>query len=214
MKFNVSYKTSSGTRLNVHMEVKKLTRKQLQVYLMKTRQERDDTYKNTINVRHYNTKPCCPPQVALFNEFPTKQYFYVVIGTIYYGEFMVSYPKCQAVQEHRKSYLFTGTARKISKSIVNRIVALFPDSQAFRTGGCLGCKYKNTQRCNTFMPSLEAVGVRIEQLTKDHFEHLEYPKNQRILSSIGGFYTDENLSKDQLMSIIQGGSNYEINQIF
>lgn len=152
----------------------------------------------------YDTRPCCPPRVKLFSEFPKHSYVYLFLVSLSYENYLEFSPKTKASKN--PMFLFMSGSHKITRGIANGISTSFR-GQAFRVGGCLGCSYSKNRKCRRLCPALEGTGINVVELTSDIFGiDIEWykPKSEvTVMRALSAIYTDETITKSKFKEVIR-----------
>jgi predicted metal-binding protein len=195
--------TSSGAKIPVEVQVKRVTRDDMLKFQTKNKDERNNWCTQGKPCSKYGCRPCCPPKVKMFSELKEHKYMYLVFVKIELDDYYKVYPNVK----ESKSWCYFGMdgTHKMSRNIQNKISCSF-EGQAFRVGGCLGCQYPKTGKCKRFAPALEATGIDVCKLSAEIFgEFITWrraKKPMKNMIAIGGIYTDEVISKSKLKEVI------------
>lgn len=148
----------------------------------------------------YDSRPCCPPRVPMFEKFPAHSHAYLVAVVLTVEDYYLFSPR--TAKSPQRKFLFLNAAHKITRAVSNSIVTSF-DGQAFRVGGCLGCGYAKNGKCRRLCPPLEGTGINVVDLAKDVFDlDLSWGMDCTQMAAIGAIYTDEIISKSKFKEVV------------
>lgn len=206
MVLSLNYITKQKGELPINVWVKRVLRATMLEYQIDNKEERNSwCLQEPKPCFMYNCKPCCPPKVKLFSQFPIKKYMYVVMVGISFEDYCNYSPKTKELGK-RAHFLYMSAAHKISASIQNSISSSF-EGQAFRVWGCVGCRYMKDGKCKRFMPPLEGTGINVIQLAEDLFDFTMLWSNPirpiTELVALGGIYTDEEITTKEFKEVIK-----------
>lgn len=196
---------SSGNDLPITIQIARLTRERMLSYQITSENSRNQWCSlSGKTCPKYGCRPCCPPNVKMFNKMAPHRYMYLVQVKITledYLEYSSGHPK-----NTNTKFLFMSLTHKITRNISNRIVGSF-DGQVFKVGGCLGCTYSKDGKCKRFAPALEGTGIDLAAISRGVFStDLDWstPNNEMLsMTAIGGIYTDELISKENLKGVVK-----------
>lgn len=156
----------------------------------------------------YGVRPCCPPKLKLFTEFPKYKYMYLVKVSMEIEDYCEYSPK--TAESPRKQFLFMNMGHMTTRNIVNRTVSSF-DGQPFRVGGCLGCTFTRDGRCKRFMPPLEGTGLDLHEVVKEFFGvEIDWTTETHDLSTmtaLGGLLTNREITKGAIFNAARRACN-------
>lgn len=211
MKLNRLYVTASKSEMPVTIEIKRLSRNDMLGFLANDREDRNEWCQRGKCCGKYGQRPCCPPRVPMFDKLPEKEYMYLVMVKIGIQDYLDCYPK--VAESKTRTYFSMDGSHKMTRNIQNRIATSF-DGQAFRVGGCLGCRYTKDGVCKRFAPPLEGTGIDVCKLSVDVFgEDVEWTQEYKgdpsmtKMIAIGGVYTNETISKKRLIAAVDEACN-------
>lgn len=208
MKFNYVAE-STGNTLELEVEFKRVDPKSLHQFLADPKDRNGlCTQGGKKSCAKYNTRPCCPPNLKMFDEFPQKKYLYLIKVTTTLTDYCRYSEK--TAESDRKNFLFMNIGHVITRNVVNRTVNQFK-GQGFRVGGCLGCTYHKDQRCKKFMPPLEGTGLILDDVVQNVFgSEIEWATTGEpleLMTALGAIMTDEEISKARLIEAIKISCN-------
>ncbi len=201
--------TNSGAHVPIKIDLRRVSpEKVLKHQIAKDKNERNSWCLHDKPCPKYNTRPCCPPKVKLFEEYKPRKYVYLMEIIVNLKDYYNSYPKVK----DNKGWVYLGMSgthkmtRGISNIAIKRIAQEF-GGQAFRVGECLGCQYHKTGKCHYFMPPLESAGVDLCALSLDVFKTeilWAKPKNpMEYMIALGAIYTDAVIPKSKFKEVIE-----------
>ena len=185
---------TTGNRIPVTIEIKRVDQDTLIRYQTQDIKERNNWCTRNNPCINYNIKPCCPPKAPLFNHLKPHKFVYLDMVQISTNDY---YYKAYPNIGKSKSWAYLGMegAHKMTCNISNKIVNAF-SGQIFRVGECPGCEYNKTGKCKRFAPSLQATGINVVSIAKEVFGidiTWKDDKNEIIplMVAVGAIYTDE-----------------------
>lgn len=201
--------TSTGNRLPVQVDLKRVDPSRvLNHKISKNREERNSLCLRGKPCPKYDTRPCCPPRVPLFEEYKSRKYVYLMETVMYLKDYFEVYSK------NTGAYFGIGGTHKMTRAINNKVLKQLAQDfggQAFRVGGCLGCQYHKTGKCNYFMPPLESAGIDLCALSLDVFGReiiWSKPNNpMEYMVALGALYTDAVIPKNKFKEVIRLACN-------
>ena len=200
--------TSSGAHMPIEIYLKRIAPEiVLKHQIAKNRVERNSWCLRGKPCAKYDTRPCCPPRVKMFSEYKPRKYMYLMETILYLDDYYRVYPNVK----ESKSWAYFGMdgTHKMTRGISNKVIKIIAQKfggQAFRVGGCLGCQYHKTGKCNYFMPPLESAGVDLSALSLEVFDReilwAKPKKPMEYMLALGGLYTDAEIPKIAFKEVI------------
>jgi len=201
--------TQGGFDLPIHFQLARVSPERvLKHQIAKDKDERNSWCLHGKPCAKYDTRPCCPPRVRMFSEYKVRKYVYLMETKLYLSDYYEVYPNVKA----SKSWAYFGMdgTHKMTRGISNKVIKQIAQEyggQAFRVGGCLGCQYHKTGKCNYFMPPLESAGVDLCALSLDVFKTeilwAKPKKPMEYMIALGAIYTDEVIPKSKFKEVIE-----------
>ena len=218
LKFKTTYITAS-TKKEMPMRIKVVKMKPKEFYnrfqKTKERDVRDEwCLRGDNKCEKFDTRPCCPPVLKLFHQFPRRKRMYLFYVEIRKKEFYKASPL--VAKNQSAEFLWNGGSHKFTRIVSNRIsesLSQDKESQGFRVGGCLGCQWTKKKYCKFFMPPLEGVGIDLTAVSEEVFGHkMQWFKMNEgryidTMVAIGGVYTDRNITKQEIKEAIKNACN-------
>lgn len=204
MIINTHNVTSSGAKIPLQIQIKRIPGEQMLQYCIQDKEKRNKWCTKGQPCSKYNCRPCCPPRVKMFYELKGRKWMYLVLVKIALDDYYKVYPNVK----ESKSWCYFGMdgTHKMTRNIQNKISTSFK-GQAFRVGGCLGCQYTKSGECKRFAPALEATGIDVVALAKAEFdEEIDWRKAKEPMINmiaVGGICTDDEISPKQFKEVIK-----------
>ena len=204
---NLIYTTKqSGISIPVQIRAQRTHRGIALAHQIDTATKRNNWCTHKKPCSQFGMRPCCPPKVSMFEDFPYHEYLYLIMVRMNLEDYFEQYPQVNASKS--RIYFGLDSTHKMTRNISNAIVKPFnsPSTQCFRVGGCLGCKFPKTGSCMQFFPPLEATGINVCSLTKAIFDtEIEWapPKSlMKTMTAVGAIYTSKQISRNQIEEAI------------
>jgi len=216
MKIKTNYITAStGAKIPIEIRVERTTREVAIKHSVADREVRNEWCTRGKPCAKYGERPCCPPKTKLIGEMRPRKYMYLVYVRIDLENYYEVYPKVK----ESKSWQYFGMdgTHKMTRNVSNKIVRAVTDKSQgdlpFRVGGCLGCQFPKTGKCNYFMPPLESSGIDVLAITKEIFGTQivwRAPKESMpYMIAVGAIYSDrKSISKDLFKEAIKDACNH------
>ena len=216
MVIKTHYTTAStGARIPIEITVKRTTQEvALNHMTAKDRAERNSwCTKGKKACAKYGERPCCPPKTKMFNEMKPHKYMYLIQVKILLEDYYTVYPNVRASGSWQ--YFGMDGTHKMTRNVSNKIVRAISEvgkDIPFRVGGCLGCQFLKTGKCNYYMPPLESTGINVVKLAKTVFNTdivWRVPKESMpYMIAVGAIYTDrENIPQSKFKGVIKDVCN-------
>lgn len=203
-RLQMTYTTAGGVEIPMTMLLEKVNREAILPFLTNCRNDRNKwCHTGGCSCAKYGARPCCPPQVKMFNEMRERKYMYLFASMIEKEAYLALYPKQAAQKGGLRDYFFMQTSHYLTRGTVGRISDIMkqPGEQTFKVGGCNGCTFSKDGRCKDLRPALEATGIDVCKMTEVLLETtIQWRKPGEPLDyiiAVSGLYTDRKIKSTE-----------------